>query len=341
MRIALLMGGDSTEREVSLVSGEQVFNALQENGHEVIKIDPTATKSEQTALNQTDLQWIGIDYPDIETLPLHRGSLYAKNILIIKRLKVDVVFIALHGGKGENGVIQGMLDAAEIPYTGSGRIASMLAMEKDLSRLIFKSCRLPVPRGLVVDKKKYTPIENFRTIKLPVVVKPSNQGSTIGLHIVDKMDDLHRAIEDSFLYSNRTIIEEYIPGRELTVTILGEKAYPIVEIIPSHGLYDYECKYSSGMSQYVVPAELDQNLTKKIQGLALRAHQVLGCQGYSRVDMRLSPDNKPYLLEVNTLPGMTGTSLVPKAVKAVGIDFNQLIEMILNEALNRKNHNTI
>lgn len=339
MRVALLMGGDSTEREVSLVSGEQIYKALLENGHEVIKIDPTATKTEQTALNQTDRQWIGIDYPDIETLPLHRGSLYAKNILIIKRLKVDVVFIGLHGGKGENGVVQGMLDAAEILYTGSGRIASMLAMEKDISRTIFKSCRLPVAKGLVVDKNKYTRIENFRTIKLPVVVKPNNQGSTIGLHVVDNMDTLHGAIEDSFQYSSRTIIEEYIPGREITVTVLGEKAYPIVEIIPNHGLYDYECKYSSGMSQYVVPAELDQNLTEKIQELGLRAHQVLSCQGYSRVDMRLSPDNKPFILEVNTLPGMTGTSLVPKAARAVGIDFNQLIEMILDEAINRKRNN--
>lgn len=335
MKIVVLMGGDSTEREVSLVSGDQITQALLEIGHEVIKIDPSATKKEQTELNQTDQHWIGIDYPDFETLPLHRGSMYAKNILIVKRLNVDVVFNALHGGKGENGIIQGMLDAAEIPYTGSGRIASMLSMEKDLSKQFFRMNHLPTPAGLVLESKNNLMKNSLKKLKFPQVVKPSNQGSTIGLHIINEYTELEAAVEDSFRYGPKVIVEEYIAGREITVTILKEKAYPIVEIVPKHGLYDYECKYSSGMSEYIVPAAIGKKLTQKIQEIALKAHQILGCQGYSRADLRLSTDNHPYILEVNTLPGMTGTSLVPKSVKAAGIKFTELIELILEAALNK------
>lgn len=332
MRIIVLMGGDSTEREVSLVTGDQVAKALLEDGHDVIKIDPAATKKEQTELNQTEQHWIDIEYPDIEMLPLHRGSLYAKNILIIKRLKVDVVFNALHGGKGENGIVQGMLDAAEIAYTGSGRISSTLAMQKDLSKLFFRKCKLPVAKDVVLDSGKGSR-DSLKDISFPMVVKPNDQGSTIGLHIVNNSEELESAVDEAFRYSSKVIVEEYIPGREITVTILRDEALPIVEIIPQHGLYDYECKYSSGMSKYEVPAKISKKLTKEIQVMSQMAHRALGCEGYSRVDLRLTGQNDPYILEVNTLPGMTGTSLVPKAAKAAGIGFNSLVDIIIKEAL--------
>jgi len=332
MKIVVLMGGDSTEREVSLVTGDQIAAALSENGHEVIKIDPSANREEQTELNKTDRHWIGIDYPEFEVLPSHRGSLYLKNILIVKRLRTDLVFNALHGGKGENGIIQGMLDAAEIPYSGSGRLASTLAMEKDISKQYFIEANLPVPKGLVIEGQD-TSRQDLEQLQYPIVIKPNDQGSTIGLHIVKQSDQLDAAILDSLRYSNKVIAEEFIPGREITVTILNDRALPIVEIMPEHGLYDYECKYKDGMSHYQVPAEIDDELTKEIQEIALKAHRVLGCSGYSRVDFRLNDENKPFILEVNTLPGMTGTSLTPKAAKADGISFNDLVETIVELAL--------
>ena len=331
MKIVVLMGGDSSEREVSLVSGDQVAKALIANGHDVIKIDPSATKAEQTELNQTDKHWIGIDYPDTAMLPLHRGSLYTKNILIIKRLQVDAVFNALHGGKGENGIVQGMLDACEIPYSGSGRIASMIAMEKDLTKFFFESNQLPVPDGIVFTKNSNI-LDIPERLGYPLIVKPNDQGSTIGLHVVNEESELHDAIKDSFKFSSKLIVEKFIPGREITVAILGDRALSIVEIKPKHGLYDYECKYTGGMSTYEAPANIEPALTNHIQEISLKAHQVLGCRGYSRVDLRLTEKGEPYILEVNTNPGMTGTSLVPKSAKAVNITFNELLEQIIKNA---------
>ncbi len=332
MKIIVLMGGDSTEREVSLVTGDQIAAALSANGHEVIKIDPSATRAEQTELNQTDHHWIGIDYPDYDLKPMHRGSLYLKNMLIAKRLKPDAVFNALHGGKGENGIVQGMLDSAGIPYTGSGRIASTLAMEKDISKQFFRNAHLPVPKGVVLNR----PGASRKTVKqlpLPLVVKPNDQGSTIGLEIVNDPERLEPAIEQAFRYSGKVIVEEYIKGREMTVGIIKTRALPVLEIIPEHDLYDYECKYKDGMSRYQVPAEVPLPVAQKLQTLALKAHRSLGCSGYSRVDFRLNEANQPYILEVNTLPGMTGTSLLPKAAKAADIHFNALVELIVEEAL--------
>ena len=332
MKIVVLMGGDSSEREVSLVSGDQIAKALSENGHEVIKMDPTATRQEQTELNKTDRHWIGIQYPEYNDLPLHHGALYAKNILIIKRLRADVVFNALHGGKGENGIVQGMLDAAELRYTGSGRIASTLAMEKDISKQFFRNAQLPTPKGFVLERAEAS-LKQSKKLEFPLIVKPNDQGSTIGLFIVKNENEMKDAVAKAFKFSSKVIVEEYIPGREVTVSILKERALPIVEINPQHGLYDYECKYKQGMSSYTVPAEIDAQLTQKIQNLALKAHQILGCKGYSRVDFRLTEGGNPYILEVNTLPGMTGTSLVPKAAQAAGINFNDLVESIVEEAV--------
>ena len=332
MKIIVLMGGDSTERDVSLVTGDQIAAALTANGHEVIKIDPIATRAEQTELNQTDHHWIGIDYPDYDLKPMHRGSLYLKNLLIIKRLKPDVVFNALHGGKGENGIVQGMLDSAGIPYTGSGRLASTLAMEKDLSKQLFRSAHLPVPKGVVLNR----PGASRKTVKqlpLPLVVKPNDQGSTIGLEIVTDPEGLEPAIRNAFRFSPKVIVEEYIKGREVTVGIIKTRALPVLEIIPQHELYDYECKYKDGMSRYQVPAEIPHILAQKLQTLALKAHKTLGCSGYSRVDFRLNEAGQPFILEVNTLPGMTGTSLLPKAANAADIHFNALVELIVEQGV--------
>ncbi len=334
MRIVVLMGGDSTEREISLMTGNKVAKALEENGHQVIKIDPVATKDEQTELNHSDHHWIGIDYPSIDMLPLHRGSMFLKNILIIKQLKPDLVFIALHGGKGENGVVQGMLDAAEIPYTGSGRIASTLAMEKDISKIYFKNAKLPTPRAVILERPDASR-KKLKKVEFPQVVKPNDQGSTIGLKIVHNFEEMQQAIDHAFTLSPRVIVEEYIKGREITVGIIKNRVFPVLEIIPQHGLYDYECKYKKGLTKYDVPARLDEETTREIQKIALKAHNVLGCYGYSRVDLRLGEDGVPYVLEVNTLPGLTDTSLLPMACAKAGINYNAMIEMIVEEAINK------
>ncbi len=332
MRVVVLMGGDSTEREVSLVTGDQVAKALAENGHEIIKIDPAATREEQTELNQADQHWIGTHYPDFEILPLHRSSLYLKNILIIKRLKPDIVFNALHGGKGENGSVQAMLDAAEIPYTGSGRVSSTIAMNKDISKLYLKNARLPTARVHVLDNPNASR-KKLKKIQFPQVVKPNDQGSTIGIKVVQNYEEMEQGIQEAFKYSNKVLVEEYIGGAEVTVGIIGLRTLPPVQIIPSHEVYDYECKYNEGMSRYVVPAEMSEQATQHLQSLAIKAHKAMECSGYSRVDFILNEHGDPYILEVNTLPGFTGTSLVPKAANAAGINFNALLEMILEEAL--------
>ena len=335
MKIVVLMGGDSSERDVSLVSGDQIAKRLIENGHDVIKVDPTATRDEQTELNKTDIHWIGLDYPEKDVLPLHRSSLYLKNIMLVRRLRPDIVFNALHGGKGENGVVQGMLDAAEIPYTGSGMLASAMAMQKDISKMFFRQNNIPTPRAIILERPDASR-KKLKNIRFPQVVKPADQGSTIGLHIVSRPDQLGKAIDDAFKFNSKVLVEEYIPGKEITVSIVKQRTLPVIEIIPQHDLYDYECKYKEGMSRYEVPAKLDDEVTRQVQNIAYKAHLVLGCTGYSRVDMRLNEKNEPYVLEVNTLPGMTGTSLVPKAAKAAGINFNSLVEMIVEEGMKKK-----
>jgi len=332
MRIVVLMGGDSSEREVSLVSGDQIASALADNGHDVIKMDPAADRDGQTELNKTDLHWIGIDYPDFKEIPPHQGTQYLKNILIIKRLKTDIVFNALHGGKGEDGVVQGMLDAAGIRYTGSGRTASTLAMQKDISKEFFRKVNIPTARSAVLDRPGAA-LKHVKKLPAPLVVKANDQGSTIGLYIVNDHSQVKEAAAKAFGFSSKVLVEEFIPGRELAVTVLKKRVLPIVEIKPKHDLYDYECKYKSGMSEYFCPAEMDLQLTQKIQSLALKAHTVLGCKGYSRVDFLLTKDNQPFILELNTLPGMTPTSLVPKAARAAGINFNELLETIVEEGM--------
>ncbi len=334
MRVVVLLGGDSGEREISLISGEYVAKALAENGHEVIRIDPAANEAEQEKLNAGLPEYIHLKFPVFSLKPAHPGTGFLKNILAIKGMKPDIVFNALHGTHGEDGVIQSMMEIAGIPFTGSDSVPSMLAMNKELSKLVFDEAGLPQPKAQLLRTRNATR-KKIRKLPLPQVVKPSDQGSTLGLTIVEKPEDMDQAVDRAFDFGSKVIVEEYIPGRELTVGILGERMLPIVEIKPTHAIYDYECKYQSGMSSYECPARLDEELTRTIQTLALRAHSALGCQGYSRVDFRLSPENKPYILEVNTLPGMTGTSLLPKAANAAGINFNALIEMIIEFGLEK------
>lgn len=290
-RIGILMGGPSTEREISLKSGKAVYAALKESGIEAVVID-------------------------IET-DSREG-----NIRLLKSKKIDCAFLALHGRFGEDGSIQQILTDIKMPYTGSGVSASRLAMDKVASREVFQEHGLQVPRCQAVHVNADWRL-NY-DFGFPLVVKPATHGSSIGLSIVDKQEYLEEAVNLAFSFDHRVIIEEYIEGREVTVGILEERPLPVIEILPKKRFFDYEAKYQSGMTDYIAPAEIEKKLSRKIQDAAFLAHKLLGCAGCSRVDMILDRYNIPFVLEVNTIPGMTETSLLPKAAKIEGIGFSEL-----------------
>jgi len=297
MKIGVLLGGNSSEREVSLASGKAISAACKELGHDVLDLDP-----------QFDMRSL---VPDL--------------------LTVDLVFNGLHGGDGENGVIPGFLQSLGVKYTGSRTEASAICMDKRISKALVHRKDLLTPNW--VSLANNDPFSSVGDMVFPVVIKPNDQGSTIGLTVVKDESELDHAIELARQFANVVLIEEFIVGKEITVTVIGDKAYPIVEIVPSHGLYDYECKYNKGMTEYFCPAIIDKDLTKAIHESALKIHRLLGCRHYSRVDFRLDKNGKAWFLELNTLPGMTETSLVPKSAKASGLSFPELIQTIINEAL--------
>ena len=297
MKIGVVFGGTSSEREVSLSSGQAIVSACASLGHEVILLDP-----KDGLFNQ---------------LPALKS--------------VDVVFNGLHGGDGENGVIPGFLESIGVRYTGSGNEASAICMDKRVSKALVLRKQILTPDWMSLSIEDDIPKDH--DLGYPLVVKSNSQGSTIGLTIVLDPSQLKNAVTLARKYDTVVLMESFVAGREITVTIIGEKAYPIVEINPSHDLYDYECKYTKGMTDYYCPADLDEALTKSVQETALRIHKMLGCRHYSRVDFRLDKNNNAWFLEVNTLPGMTETSLLRKSVKASGMSFSDLIQMIINEAL--------
>lgn len=304
-QISILLGGISSEREVSMESGLAVFAAL-EKSHKVRLV----------YLNE-DLKEI------LDELALS-----------------DTVFNALHGGAGENGDIQSVFDLLKIKYTGSGPMACKLAMSKHQTKLIAVDNNIPTPDWILLkftDNKKVQKIhipEN--KLQFPLVVKPDNEGSTIGLTVVENQSMVDQSILLAGEFSDEIVVEDYIPGREITVAVLGDKALPIVEIFPESSVYDYKSKYTAGKSEYVCPADISTKLTKKIQDDAVKIHKLLGCRHYSRVDFRLDENGNHFLLELNTLPGMTSTSLVPKAAKAAGLSFEELIQTILQTAMENK-----
>jgi D-alanine-D-alanine ligase len=301
-RVGVLMGGVSSEREISLKSGKAVFSALTEAGVKAVAIDITTDNPQE-------------------------------NTGLLKKHNLDCVFIALHGRFGEDGTIQSILDGLHLPFTASGVEASKLAMDKIGSLEIFSRLGLCVPKSQFLGKSTYQKDKVFiNQLEFPLVVKPANHGSSIGLSIVEHLSELPAAIEEAFEFDERIIIQEYTPGRELTVGILGEMALPVIEIIPNSKFFDFTAKYQTNLTQYIIPAVLDQKVALEVQRIALQAHKFLGCYGCSRVDIILTKEQRPYILEVNTIPGMTATSLLPKAAKIVGIDFSQLCLKLLELA---------
>jgi D-alanine-D-alanine ligase len=316
MKVAVLMGGRSAEREVSLMTGRGIAASLRQLGHDVQAIDavngqvlPEGREDEAPGLAASDsveeFHWVTAD-----------GIRSA-----------DVVFVALHGGAGENGTMQALLELAAKPYTGSGVMASALAMNKAMSKKLFEREGIPTPPWQLISADAGPDdLDVDRLGGYPIVVKPNEGGSTVALTIVHQGDALEAALRVAAEHGHETLIERFIPGREMTVAVLGDEALPIVEIRPRSGLYDYESKYTSGMSEYECPARLPEALAARVMDFGRRASRTLGCTGVSRADFRLSPEDEPFCLEVNTIPGMTPTSLVPMAAKARGMSYDQLVE---------------
>jgi D-alanine-D-alanine ligase len=340
LKVAILLGGDSSERDVSLETGRYVAKALLELDHEILPLDPA--RGEEPLPENPDAWGKGPSPNPPEMLPQggrYHGALFSA-VEACRRSGVRVIFNALHGGIGEDGTIQAYLDLVGIPYTGSGMSASALAMDKAMAKRIFEWEGIRVPRDVTVGpQERVDPVQLLNGLRppldLPVVVKPSNQGSTVGLRLVNQIDQLEEAFREAERFRSPVMMEQYIPGRELTVAILEDRALPVVEIIPEGGLYDYESKYTDGKSRYITEPDLAPELVREIQDMSLEAFQSLGCCGYARVDVRLDPGNVPYLLEVNTLPGMTSHSLVPKAAQTAGIDFVHLVEKIVLLAVDK------
>ncbi|HMA25199.1 MAG TPA: D-alanine--D-alanine ligase [Gemmatimonadaceae bacterium] len=332
LRIIVLMGGTSSERDVSLATGIRCAEALRACGHDVRAVDPASgeiSESEQRALASGTV--VKVAPPSQEALRRMASEALPRIAgLLPRRGDADVVFLGLHGGAGEDGTIQAMLDLAGVPYTGSCHLASALAMDKDLSKQLFRQAGVATANWLMAPAS-VAQVED--TIGFPVVVKPSKQGSTVGLSIVKAAADLDRAVAEAFEFDDEVMIEEFVAGRELTVGILGGDALPVGEIVPKHEIYDYECKYTPGMADERFPAALTSAETTRVQDAARRAFRALKLGGCARIDFRMAPDGECYCLEANTLPGMTQTSLVPQAAAAAGLSFPELCDRIVKLAL--------
>ncbi|PJC48515.1 MAG: D-alanine--D-alanine ligase [Candidatus Omnitrophica bacterium CG_4_9_14_0_2_um_filter_42_8] len=310
-RVGVLMGGPSSEREISIKSGKAVCRAL-----EAKKIDYVAV--------------------ELQAGPNTNG--YKKSAAdLIAGMKIDAAFIVLHGEFGEDGTVQEILEQMKMPYTGSSSSASRVAMNKITAKEILKSKNIPVARHEILTKGIFTKDggvkKYFKNLGPNLVIKPSNGGSSIGLNMASDELSLKSAIDDAFKYDDKLIIEEYIPGREITVGILEDAALPIVEILPKRKFFDYTAKYEKGMTEYIVPAEIEKSVYKMCQDVGLGSHRALSARSFSRVDIILNEKIGPVVLEINTIPGFTQTSLLPKAAGAIGIGFEDLCIKILDSAL--------
>jgi len=335
-KLTVLMGGTSAERDVSIASGLRVTAALRERGYVVRTVD-TAT-GELTAADEQRFHEAGMKAkpPSLEALrQMSRTSLSTSLASVDAVREADAVFLALHGGQGEDGTLQALLDLMGVPYTGSGHLASALAMDKDLSKHLFRAVGVPTPEWTMasLDGSSPTASEVDRSMGFPVIVKPSKQGSTVGLTVVKESSQLRGAIIEAARYDDEVMVEQFIAGRELTVGILGDVALPVGEIIPMHEIYDYECKYTAGMAREEFPAKLNGDRTHETQRLARLAFDVLKLRGYARIDFRMAADGGLFCLEANTLPGMTELSLIPQGAAAHGISFPELCERIVQLAL--------
>lgn len=334
MKIAVVCGGLSNERDVSITSGSCVARALREKGHKVVLLDlyygysgKYMDPAELFEREQEDLRYsVREETPDIEKMIVDGdGSRIGKNVIEICRA-ADISFLALHGEDGENGKVQATFDMFGIRYTGSGYLGSALAMNKELSKVLFRHSGIPTPAGIVLEKGA----ESYENVGFPCVVKPCSGGSSVGTSIVYSRDEYDAALEFAFRFEARVLVERYVKGRELTVGVMDGRAMPVIEIIPKSGWYDYKNKYQAGLTEELCPAPLSPEDTDRVQRLAERVAEALMIDVYCRADFLMDEsDGQLYCLEANTLPGMTPTSLVPQMGAAQGMDFGEVCEKII------------
>ena len=326
MRVTVLTGGTSAERDVAIASAVQVVAALRSRGHRVAVVDTARGYIPEADEGRLLSPVVGVEPPTIEHLiELERGVLLSGLASLPVVRQADVLFLALHGGRGEDGTLQSVLEVLDVPYTGSGPLGSALAMDKDISKRLFRSADVPTADWLMAPVE---PDTVSARLGWPAVVKPSKQGSTVGLRVVQRPQELADAIRFAFDYDDEVMIEAFVPGRELTVGILDGRPLAVGEIFPRHEIFDYECKYTPGMATEIFPADLPESLTAQVRELGLAAHRALKLTGYSRVDFRLTAQGEIACLEANTLPGLTATSLLPQSARAAGIEFPDLCEQI-------------
>ena len=342
MKIVVLAGGISTERDVSLSSGRGVYNALKERGHQVILLDVfLGYEGDPENIFELDRDWVkdvapvSEVAPDMEKVKALRKKpsniLFGDHVIEICQM-ADIVFMALHGDCGENGKVQAVFDLFGIKYTGTDSFSSALAMDKSITKQLFLQNGVPTPKSHLLTGKDdpYKP-------EFPCVVKVSGGGSSVGVYIVQNEKEYADAVQEAFRYDTKVLVEQYIKGREFTDCVIEGKAYPVVEIAPVSGFYDYKNKYQAGSTVDTCPAKISDELTRKIQDTALKAYQVLGIKTYARMDVLMDENGDVYCLEANTLPGMTPTSLIPQEAAALGISYGELCEMIIEISLNKYN----
>ena len=348
MKIVVLAGGLSTERDVSFKTGEMVTKALRENGHQVILLDVFMGYSnkeedltgifDRAEAVSVKVAAIPETAPDLEKVKAQRkdqsDNFFGPNVIELCRM-ADIVFMALHGENGENGKIQAAFDLFGIRYTGTGYLGSALAMNKGMAKQLFLENGIPTPRGTSLKRGEDAAKIETCGIHFPCVVKPCSGGSSIGVSIVHDKAEYEQALKEAFRWENELDHEEYVKGREFSVGVIDFQALPIIEIAPVEGFYDYKNKYKAGSTVETCPAELSEQITKEMQGYAEKVAEVLGLNTYSRTDFLLDAEDHIFCLEANTLPGMTPTSLLPQEAKVTGVDFNQLCEKLIESSMRK------
>lgn len=342
MKIVVLAGGTSTERDVSIVSGTGICTALRKKGHKAILVDifcgVEAVDWENPFPERYNIDQ-AVDYmkgfnDKIREMEKSRRCFFGPNVLELCQ-QADIVFLGLHGANGEDGKVQAAFDLMGIKYTGTGYLSSAMAMDKGITKGIFRMNHVPVPEGTAMEKKDRTNDLKALGLEFPVVVKTCCGGSSIGVYIVKNQSEYESALDQAFTYENEVVVEEYIHGTEYTVAVVDGVAYPVVEIVPGEGFYNYENKYKPGATKETCPAPISPELTKEMQEYAVKGYHALGLESYARLDFIMTEDHRMYCLEANTLPGMTPTSLIPQEAAVLGIDYPSLCDELIRVSLKK------
>jgi D-alanine-D-alanine ligase len=335
MRVTVLTGGATPERAVAFASASQIVAALRSRNHDVRVVDLAGDLLDERAERELLGGAVGLTPPSVDALAERERRMLSEGLAELGPVReAEVLFLAVHGGALEGGTLQAVLDVIGVPYTGSGPLASALAMDKDLSKRLFRAAGVPVPAWFMAPPLAAEDVTT--ALGWPVIIKPSKQGSSVGLTLVKSAQGLSEAVKLAARYDDEVMAEQFISGRELTVGVLGDVPLPVGQIVPKHELFDYETKYTPGMSEETFPAKIDTLLARQLQEYALMAHRALKLNGYSRIDFRVSPEGDIFCLEANSLPGMTRTSLFPQAAQAAGIPFPELCERIASLARNNR-----